>query len=85
MTEISYIKNKSFGIIKSALAFFLLMLCAIFLSGSIAEETLNGMRFSVEVILPSVFPFMVFSDFASNLYCFETTKPYRPALSGFSE
>ena len=80
MTVISQGKKNSLGLIKSFAAFLLLFLSAVFLSGSIAKETLNGIRFSVEVILPSVFPFMVFSDFASHMFAFEENKAISSAF-----
>ncbi len=74
MTVIGEDKKTTFGLIKSVVAFLGFFLCVVFLSKNIAKETLNGMRFAIEVILPTLFPFMVLSDFVTNLFVFEKSK-----------
>ena len=81
MTVLGEDKKIALGLIKSVVAFLGFFLCVIFLSKSVAKETLVGLRFAVEVILPTLFPFMVLSDFVTHLFVFEKSKK----LSAFFE
>ena len=61
-------------IIKSVLVFLAFMIFSVFASDSVSREILDGLIFAVNVILPTVFPFMVLSDFAARCLEFEKSK-----------
>jgi len=71
-------KSKSaLPIAKSIFVFSLFMLFSILGSDIISAHTLNGFLFAINVILPTVFPFMVFSDIASHCFSFEKSRILR--------
>lgn len=74
MTKISHTRKNSYAIVRSFVIFAVFMSVSFFLSESISKDVLTGLKFSVTVLLPSVFPFMVFSDFAANSFEFEKSK-----------
>ena len=59
------------AIIKSFLILVAFLIFSIFASEEFSNNVLNGFIFSVRVILPTVFPFMVFSDLATHFFEFE--------------
>lgn len=71
MTVYSQRKNSRHAFIRSSLALVGLFMLALTLSDEISEASYNGFKFSLEVILPSLFPFMVLSDLAAHQFCFE--------------
>ena len=66
-------KNKA-AVIKSFLIFVAFLIFSVFVSEEVSRNVLNGFLFSVRVILPTVFPFMVFSDLATHFFEFEKSK-----------
>ena len=69
--------NSALPIVKSIFVFFLFMLFSFLGSDTISAHTLNGFLFALKVILPTVFPFMVFSDLASHCFSFEKSRILR--------
>lgn len=67
-------EKRTLGLLRSFAAFFTFFLCVVFISKNVAAETLNGLRFAIEVILPTLFPFMVLSDFVTHLFVFEKSR-----------
>ena len=74
MTKSTYKNKSAFIITKSIFVFLIFIFLSVFASDSISRHVLSGLKFSVNVILPTVFPFMVFSDFASHSFEFEKSK-----------
>ena len=74
MTQSVYKDSKAFGLLKSFSVFILFMMLSFFLSDTISESMLDGLKFAVNVILPTIFPFMVFSDLASHIFTFEKSR-----------
>ena len=64
-------KSSVYYIFKSFFVFLLFLYFAIFISSDIAKATLNGFSLAINVILPTAFPFMIFSDLASHYFEFE--------------
>ena len=64
-------KRFPLSIFISFMAFGLFMTISFLLSDDISKYVLSGFSFSVKVILPTVFPFMIFSDLASHCFSFE--------------
>ena len=66
-------KNKV-ATVKSFMILLAFLLFSVFASEEVSASILNGFLFSVRVILPTVFPFMVFSDLATHFFEFEKSK-----------
>ena len=71
MTLCKEVTEKRFKILKSFFVLALFWALSFWGSEHISEAVLSGLEFSVTVIVPSVFPFMVLSDFAGSLFEFE--------------
>lgn len=64
-------KSSAYYVIKSFLIFGLFFYFAIFVSDDIAVAALDGFKLAINVIIPTAFPFMIFSDYASHCFEFE--------------
>ena len=74
MTLGVYKDRNALILIKSFLVFFGFMMLSFFLSDIISESVLDGFKFALNVILPTLFPFMIFSDIASRHLSFEKSR-----------
>ncbi len=64
-------KSSAPHIIKSIFILSVFFYLAVFISNDIARSALEGLKLAINVIIPTAFPFMIFSDFASRHFEFE--------------
>lgn len=81
MTRKVYKDKNAAAVTKSFLVFLVFIMFSFFASQEVSGHVLDGLNFSLNVILPTVFPFMVFSDFAAHCFEFEKSR----FLSGLFE
>ena len=74
MTKHVYKDSGVFALTKSFFVFSAFIIFSVFASGTVSAHVLDGLIFSINVILPTVFPFMVFSDLASRCFEFERSR-----------
>ena len=71
MTQTSVKIKNTYALLKSFFVFAAFLLFSVFASNGIAGYTFEGMMLAIKVIVPTVFPFMIFSDIASRCFEFE--------------
>ena len=64
-------KSSAYYVIKSFFTLGIFFYFAIFISDDIAKAAHDGLMVSINVIIPTAFPFMIFSDLASHYFEFE--------------
>ena len=80
MTRDSYKDFSKLEIIKSLILFSLFLYFSFFLSKEFSDCILHRFSFATSVILPTVFPFMVISDFAISEFEFQKSAFLRKAF-----
>ncbi|MBQ8689238.1 MAG: hypothetical protein IJ515_02620 [Clostridia bacterium] len=84
MTHLTLKKEKrrrgAYALVSSVAFTVIIFSCAIFLSDEMAMLVAEGLMLSVRVIIPSVFPFLLLSDFSMRFIRFEELRFFRTAF-----
>ncbi len=74
MTADKYKKQNIITFLKSAAAFITFLSVSFFMSDEISKYAYDGLSLSLKVIIPTVFPFMLLSDFSDQAIEFEKSR-----------
>ena len=74
MTQYGIKERKSIALTRSFLIFSLFLFCSFYFSEKIKGFAFDGMMLALKVIVPSVFPFMIFSDAVAYYFEFEKSE-----------